>query len=84
MFLLICSFSSLAQERDVLSGLSLPRGLEQEPGAPPGFIDPDFQQAGGGNIVVLLAETMRLAPLLCVQIQPPRPLPQGMHVRSLI
>ena len=42
-------------------GLSPPRGLEQEPGAPLGLIDPDFQQACGGNIVVLLAKAMRFA-----------------------
>src|SRR5258707_5789434 len=40
--------------------ISLPRGLEQEPCAPLSLINPDFQQACGGNIVVLLAKAMRL------------------------
>src|SRR5258708_18772169 len=42
-------------------GLSPPRRLEQEPCAPLGLIDPDFQQACGGNILVLVAKVMHLA-----------------------
>src|SRR5258708_30101463 len=42
-------------------GLSPPRRLKQEPCAPLGLIDPDFQQACGGNILVLVAKVMHLA-----------------------
>ena len=28
-------------------------GLEEEPGAPFGFVDPVFEQAGGGHVVVV-------------------------------
>src|SRR5229473_7941112 len=50
-----------ALDRDDASGLICPRGLEQEPCTPLGLIDPDFQQARGSNIVVLVAQAMRLA-----------------------
>jgi hypothetical protein len=61
---------AMAHERDTdvprgrstsVLAFSLPCGLEQEPSAPLGLVDPDFQQACGGNIVVLLAKAMRLA-----------------------
>ena len=40
---------------------ALPGGLEQEPGAPLGLVDPDLEQAGGGHIAVLVAQPVRLA-----------------------
>src|SRR5215471_12055599 len=42
-------------------GLSPPCGFEQEPCTPLGLIDPDLQQACGGNIPVLLAKVVCLA-----------------------
>src|SRR6187200_2201101 len=39
----------------------LAAGLEQEPGASLGLVEPDFQHAGGGHVVVLLANLVRLA-----------------------
>ena len=35
--------------------------LEEEPGAPFGFVDPGFQQARGGYVAVLIAEAVGLA-----------------------
>src|SRR6266446_4452903 len=35
--------------------------LEQEPGAPLCFIDPDLDEAGGSNVAVLVAHVVRLA-----------------------
>src|SRR5271167_1281394 len=39
----------------------MPAGLEQEPSAPLSFINPDFDQAGGSNIVMLVADSVGLA-----------------------
>src|SRR5579859_5294247 len=35
--------------------------LEQEPGAPLRFVDPDFEQAGGCDVAMLVAKLVRLA-----------------------
>src|ERR1700730_7969406 len=52
----------LPKRRDCpLSSSIRPSGLEQEPCAPLGLIDPVFQQACGGNVAVLVAKAMRLA-----------------------
>jgi hypothetical protein len=42
-------------------GVSVPARFEQEPGAPLGFIDPDLDQAGRGNVTVLVANVVCLA-----------------------
>jgi hypothetical protein len=53
--------------RWAISGISVPARItptacfEQEPSAPFGFIDPDFDQAGAGNVPVLLADAMGFA-----------------------
>src|SRR6266436_4531247 len=45
----------------------MPRGgsfatrLKKEPGAPLGFVDPYLDEAGGGDVAVLVAHVMRLA-----------------------
>src|SRR5712692_10533750 len=45
----------------------MPRGgsfatrLKKEPGAPLGFVDPHLDEAGGGDVAVLVAHVMRLA-----------------------
>src|SRR3989442_15384626 len=45
----------------------MPRGgsfatrLKKEPGAPLGFVDPPLDEAGGGDVAVLVAHVMRLA-----------------------
>src|SRR5262245_41101534 len=36
-------------------------GLKQEPGSPLGFIDPDFDEAGGGDVAMLVADVVGLA-----------------------
>jgi len=36
------------------------RGLEEEPGPPLGLVDPSFQQARAGHVIVLIAQSMRL------------------------
>jgi hypothetical protein len=47
---------------DSVSGcIPLATGLEQEPGAPFGFIDPDFDQASRGDITVFSADVVGLA-----------------------
>src|SRR5262249_60501012 len=38
-----------------------PRGFEQEPGASLGLVDPHFQQACAGDVVVLVAQAVGLA-----------------------
>src|SRR5207245_7187153 len=39
--------------------------LEQEPCAPLGFIDPYLDEAGGGDVAVLIAHVMRFAKSRC-------------------
>src|SRR4051812_30165349 len=38
-----------------------PTGLEQEPGAPLGLVDPNLDQAGGGHVPGVLADVVGLA-----------------------
>ena len=45
----------------VAGGIAATAGLEQEPGAPLGFVDPDLDQARGGDVAVLVADVVRLA-----------------------
>src|SRR5262249_17356771 len=40
---------------------TLAAGLEQEPGAPLRLVDPDFQQARGSDVLLLVAKPVRLA-----------------------
>jgi len=42
-------------------GIPLTAGLEQEPGAPLGFVDPDFDQARGSDVAMLFGYVMGLA-----------------------
>src|SRR5438093_12731933 len=42
-------------------GGSLATRLKKEPGAPLGFVDPHLDEAGGGDVAVLVAHVMRLA-----------------------
>src|SRR5579859_7220201 len=43
------------RRNSVVVALSVLRHLEQEPGAPFGLVDPDLEQAGAGDVVVLIA-----------------------------
>ena len=36
-------------------------GFEEEPGPPLGFIDPNFKEAGGGNVAVFIADVVSFA-----------------------
>src|SRR6266850_1525737 len=47
------------------SSLSRASGLEQEPRATLGLIDPVFQQARGGNVAVFVAKAVDLAQVVC-------------------
>jgi len=42
-------------------GIPMTVCLEQEPDAPLGLVNPDFDQAGGGDVAVFLADAVRLA-----------------------
>ena len=53
--------SAQAVVTSVPGGVPVARRFEQEPGAPFGFIDPHFDQAGGGDIVMFVANVMRFA-----------------------
>src|SRR5437763_4806326 len=47
--------------RSILSRRASATGLEQKPRSPLGLVDEIFQQAGGGDVVVLIAQSVRLA-----------------------
>ena len=46
-----------------LNGISIPltRSLEEKPGAPLGFVDPNFDQARRGKVAMLVTNVVRLA-----------------------
>src|SRR5262245_50383427 len=50
-----------AQPRSESGGPDDAAGLEQEPGAPLSLVDPDFQEARGCHIAMLIAQPVRLA-----------------------
>jgi hypothetical protein len=44
----------------VSARIPLTASLNQEPGAPLGLVDPDFDQAGSGDITMLIADVVSL------------------------
>src|SRR5204862_4066008 len=43
------------------AGLCLPSSLEQKPGTSLGLVDPDLDQAGGGDVAMFLADVVHFA-----------------------
>src|ERR1035438_1495196 len=43
------------------SGIPTPARLEQEPGAPLRFVNPDLDEAGGGDVLMFFADAVGLA-----------------------
>src|SRR5882762_10789935 len=49
------------EDRSRFAGSTLASSLVQKPGTSLGFVDPDFDQAGGGDVSMFLAHVVRLA-----------------------
>src|ERR1700704_2960392 len=50
-----------AEERSTFAGTALASSLVQKPGTSLGLVDPDFDQAGGGNVAMFFADVVRFA-----------------------
>jgi hypothetical protein len=50
-----------SMDHDANRRLASPMGIEPKPDAPSGLVDPDFEQAGAGDIAVPVAPRVRLA-----------------------
>src|SRR6266513_3987341 len=50
-----------AEDGSRFAGLCLASSLEQKPGASLGLVDPDLDQAGGGDVAMFLADVVRFA-----------------------
>src|ERR1700730_5767884 len=51
----------LACKRSAFAGAALASSLVQKPGTSLGLVDPDFDQAGGGNVAMFVADVVRFA-----------------------